>query len=249
VFANGVYTEKNNHRGENMTKKPSKKHELEINKERAFTLIELLVVIAIMGILVGLISVGALSARTKGYEIETINQMRSLAHHTLQFIPENRFYYPAVTHPTWDHQILNFMQGKDPLDPSPPEYDPKVLLSSLDRVRRVTTPPDARSYSYSSALANWFGWDSRSPRYHGPRASFVVAPESVIMYLPIFEKLNEFCSHHHASGMTPVMPGRKTFFLAFCDGSVRAFTFEEFNHDPMGFWKKYLFIDTERREW
>lgn len=144
---------------------------------------ELIVAISVVAILVTIVAMMISSARTKAGEIETVSQMRTLAQQTLLFVYDNNGSYPNATYPTWDIQILNFMQGRDSSDI--PEYDSDILLSPLDRVKRINTPPNARSYSLSGAIGNWFGWDDRWPQFRGAPAVHINDPARTIRGCPI----------------------------------------------------------------
>ncbi|MDV7400982.1 hypothetical protein RZS08_56720, partial [Arthrospira platensis SPKY1] len=88
----------------------------------------------------------------------------------------NNGRFPNHHQPTWCVAILGFLQGVGP--DTLPKYDPSILRSPLDPIERE----NARSYAYSAALANSFGWDGRFPRYTGARITYVSDPANTIMY-------------------------------------------------------------------
>ena len=201
-----------------------------------FTLVELLVVIAILALLVAIVVPIISGVRARGDEIKTVNQMRNLAMVTLSYAGDNSGRLPGHVPDTWDVEVLRYLQNIS--SGQKPSYDSSLLHSPWDKIKRA----NARSYSYSGALNNWFGWHSGFPRYAGAPIMLVSKPADTVMYFTLFNQLNVYESGDYVCAVAPSFPDGKKDFIAFCDGSVRTFLQKEFPADPMEFYQKHLFL-------
>jgi prepilin-type N-terminal cleavage/methylation domain-containing protein len=206
------------------------------NNYSGFTLIELLVVIAIVAILIAIVSTMISGGLTKADEIKTVSQMRNLALATLRYAGDNGVQFPGDSAETWDVEVLRYLQGVG--SGQKPSYDSSLLQSPCDKIKRA----NPRSYSYSAALDNWFGWHNGFTQYTGARQVLVEKPANTVMYFTLFDELNVYDSRNYVCALAPRFPDGKKDFIAFCDGSVRTFLKEDFPADPMEFFREYLFL-------
>lgn len=204
--------------------------------DRAFTVVELLVVLAILAILGAIVFPMISGMRTKADEIETVSQMRNLAVATLSYAGDNGGRLPGHIPESWDVEILRSLRGVG--SGQKPDYDASLLHSPWDKIQRV----NPRSYAYSAALNNWFGWHPGFPQYTGAPQILVAKPADTVMYFTLFNELNVYESHNYVCAMLPSFPDGKKDFIAFCDGSVRTFLKEDFPADPMEFFRKHVFL-------
>jgi len=205
-------------------------------KYPGFTLVELLVVIAILAILAAIVLPMISGVRTKADEIKTVSQMRNLALATISYAGDNGGRLPGDYPETWDVEVLRYLQGVGP--GQKPSYGSSLLQSPCDKIQRA----NPRSYSYSAALDNWFGWHSGFPQYTGAPQILVEKPAHTVMYFTLFNELNVYESRNYVCALAPGFPNGKKDFIAFCDGSVRTFLKKDFPADPMEFFREYVFL-------
>lgn len=201
-----------------------------------FTLVELLAVIAILAILAAVVFPMISGMRTKADEIKTVSQMRNLALATISYAGDNGGQLPGHHPETWDVEVLRYLQGVG--SGQKPSYDSSLLHSPWDKTKRA----NPRSYSYSAALNNWFGWHPGFPQYTGARQILVGKPADTVMYFTLFNELNVYESGDYVCALAPSFPDGKKDFVAFCDGSVRTFLKKDFPADPMKFYQKHVFL-------
>jgi prepilin-type N-terminal cleavage/methylation domain-containing protein len=201
-----------------------------------FTLVELLVVFAILAILAAIGLPMISGVRTTADEIKTVSQMRNLALATLSYAGDNGGRLPGHVPESWDVEVLRYLQGVG--SGQKPGYDSSLLQSPWDKIKRA----NPRSYSYSAALNNWFGWHPRFPQYTGAPQILVEKPADTVMYFTLFNERNVYESDNYVCALAPGFPDGKKDFIAYCDGSVRTFLKKDFPADPMEFFQKHVFL-------
>jgi prepilin-type N-terminal cleavage/methylation domain-containing protein len=201
-----------------------------------FTLTEVLVVVAILAVLAAISFATISSMRTKADQMNTIGQMRHLAQATLGYAGEHGGQLPGHIPERWDVEVLRSLLGVG--SNQKPAYNAEILQSPWDKIKRA----NSRSYAYSAALNNWFGWHYGFPQYTGARLTLVAEPSETAMYFTLFNELNVYESDNYVCALLPSFPDGKMDFIAFCDGSVRTFLKKDFPADPMEFFRKHVFL-------